>query len=196
MLNLLKPLALGAMIMSSSAAFAQEATEETATDPAADLAMGTEVEGELAVGAAYIREEFGDWALRCMKAEEGTPDPCQLYQLLLDANGNSVAEISMFPLPDGGRAAAGATIVVPLETLLTAQLRMTVDGANGRQYPYTFCNRAGCVSRIGFTAEEVNQFKRGNAATLRMVPAAAPDEEVVLNLSLTGFTAGYNATSQ
>ena len=92
MLNLLKPLAIGAMMISGSAAFAQEtteapATEETAADPAADLAMGTEVEGELAVGAAYIREEFGDWALRCMKAEEGTPDPCQLYQLLFDANG-------------------------------------------------------------------------------------------------------------
>ncbi len=196
MLNLLKPLAIGAMIISSSAAFAQETTEETAADPAVDLAMGTEVEGELAVGAAYIREEFGDWALRCMKAEEGTPDPCQLYQLLFDANGNSVAEISMFPLPDGGRAAAGATIVVPLETLLTAQLQMSVDGANARRYPYTFCNRAGCVARIGFTADEVNQFKRGNAATLRMVPAAAPDEQVVLNLSLTGFTAGYDATSQ
>jgi len=65
-----------------------------------------------------------------------------------------------------------------------------------RTYPYTFCNSAGCVARVGFTTEEVNQFKRGNAATLRMVPAAAPEDEVILNISLTGFTAGYEATGQ
>jgi invasion protein IalB len=47
------------------------------------------------------------------------------------------------------------------------------------------------VARLGFTAEEVEQFKRGVAATLRLVPAAAPNEEVLLELSLSGFTAGY-----
>ena len=149
-----------------------------------------------AVGTPYIRDTFGDWSLRCLRAEEGQDDPCQLYQLLNDDAGNSVAEISMFPLPDGGRAAAGATIVVPLETLLTEQLQISVDGSATRRYPFTFCNRAGCVSRVGFTQEEVNQFKRGNAASVRMVPAAAPTEEVVLKISLAGFTAGYEAASK
>lgn len=171
-------------------------TEDGVTGDALDLSMGEEVAEAPAVGTPYVRETFGDWAMRCLKAEEGQPDPCQLYQLLNDANGNSVAEISLFPLADGGRAVAGATIVVPLETLLTKQLEMDVDGNARRRYPFTFCNRAGCVARVGFTADEVAQFKRGNVATLRMVPAAAPDEVVVLNISLTGFTAGYTAAEQ
>lgn len=201
MSNLLKPLFISALLCASTTAFAQEttdtaATEEPAADPAADLNMGTEVVAEIAPGTPYIRAEHGDWAMRCLKANEGEPDPCQLYQLLQDQDGNNVAEISMFPLPNGVRAAAGATIVVPLETLLTAQLQMSVDGASTRRYPYTFCNAAGCVARVGFTQDEVNQFKRGNAATLRMVNAAAPDGEVILNLSLTGFTAGYEAAIQ
>lgn len=223
MLHSIKPIFLAALLATASGAFAQETpvTDETvapvseeaapetqdastdpvvpATDPAAELDMGTEVADAnapdpKAVGSPYIREEFGDWALRCLYAEEGEDDPCQLYQLLNDTDGNAVAEISMFPLPSGGRAAAGATIVVPLETLLTEQLQISVDGAAPRRYPFTFCNRAGCVSRVGFTTEEINLFKRGSKATMRMVPAAAPEEEVVLNISLSGFTAGYDGS--
>jgi len=199
MLDFLKPLTVGALLLASAPAIAQETADaDTPENDAStlDLNMGTEVPQEVAVGTPFIRDTFGDWALRCLKAEEGAEDPCQLYQLLNDEQGNSVAEISMFPLPAGGRAAAGATIVVPLETLLTQQLRLSVDGSAPRTYPYTFCNSAGCVARVGFTTEEVNQFKRGNAATLRMVPAAAPEDEVILNISLTGFTAGYEATGQ
>ncbi len=182
------------------------ATEETATDsdaPAADpadgLSLGTPILDaepasieDLAPGQPYVRDQSGDWSYRCLKAPEGQEDPCQLYQLLQDAEGNDVAEFSIFPLVDSGRAAAGATIVAPLETLLTQQLTLAVDGGNARRYPFTFCNTAGCVSRVGFTQDEVNQFKRGAKATLRMVPAAAPDQEVVLEVSLTGFTAGFD----
>ena len=167
-----------------------------ATDPAAELDMGTPVAtGEPQVGQPYTREEFGDWAMRCLKAAEG-PDPCQLYQLLLDASSNPVAEISMFPLPAGSRAAAGATIVAPLETLLTEQVTISVDGGTARSYPFTFCNAAGCVARVGFTAEEIAQFKAGSAATMTIVPAAAPDEVVTLAISLVGFTAGYDGSAE
>lgn len=214
MLNHLKMIATLLLLGTALPALAQDtgaetpeapATEDTAPvdpapaepspqDPAADLSLGTPVDGEPEVGEPYIRDEFGDWALRCLRAAEG-PDPCQLYQLLMDEDDNAVAEISMFPLPDGGQAAAGATIVVPLETLLTEQLTISVDGQAPRRYPFTFCNRAGCVSRVGFTADEVNQFKQGARANLRIVPAAAPDQEVVLDISLIGFTAGYDGTA-
>ena len=201
MFHLIKLFTVGAFIFICVPAVAQDTTIDVQTDQtnqksAADLSMGTEVTDTAAIGSPYIREEFGDWALRCLVAEIGSSDPCQLYQLLNDNDGTSVAEISMFPLPNGNAAAAGATIVVPLETLLTEQLLISVDGSATRQYPFTFCNRAGCIARVGFTAEELNQFKRGSTATMRMVPAAAPDEQVVLNISLSGFTAGYNASNQ
>jgi invasion protein IalB len=188
---------------------APEAAPDAASDPApapaegaapdAGLSLGEPVDeaaaapaGEPQPGETYIRETFGAWGQRCLRAEEG-PDPCQLYQLLNDAQGNPVAEISLFPLPDGGEAAAGATIVTPLETLLTEDLTLSVDGTATRRYPFTFCNAAGCVARVGFTADEVQQFRGGNEATIRLVPAAAPDQEVVLTISLSGFTAGFDA---
>jgi len=193
MRSIFKTVFLAALLSHATAAMAQETADDTQAPAADDLALGEPVGPQ--VGEPYVRDSFGDWALRCIKSEEGAPDPCNLYQLLSNEDGVAVAEFNVFPLPEGQRAAAGATIVVPLETLLTQQLTIAVDGQNARRYPFTFCNRAGCVARLGFTQAEVDEFKRGAAATVRLVPAAAPTEEVVLDVSLTGFTAGFTATT-
>lgn len=148
-----------------------------------------------AVGETYLAAAFDLWEQRCIKMEDGS-DPCQLYQLLKDKDGNAVAEINMFPLPAGSQAAAGATIVVPLETLLTANLKLAVDTSEPRLYPFTFCAPIGCVARVGFTAEEIDQFRKGAKATMTIVPAAAPDQRVDLDISLKGFTAGFEAVAK
>lgn len=146
------------------------------------------------LGQTYVSETHGDWSVRCIRTESGN-DPCQLYQLLQDQQDNNVAEISLFGLPPGQQAAAGATIVTPLETLLTEQLTLQVDGGEARTYPFSFCSTIGCFARVGFTSDEVDQFRRGNVATLSIVPAAAADQRVNLDVSLTGFTAGYDAVN-
>ena len=168
-------------------------TTETQVPSVEDqLSFADENGGGPKVGETYIAAEYGDWALRCLKAAEGEVDACNLYQLLVSDEGASVAEFNIFQLPEGGQAVAGATLVVPLETLLTQQVTISVDGQNARRYPFNFCNRAGCVARIGFTQPEIDEFKRGIQATVRIVPAAAPTQEVVLAVSLSGFTAGYD----
>lgn len=202
MRSILTTAALAGLLAYGSAAFAQEAEApvddqadappaEAPAAPGDDLNLGEPVGPQ--VGETFVRETTGDWQIRCVKAPEGRADSCNMYQLLVDGQGNQVAEVNLFRLPAGSRAQAGATIVVPLETLLPQQLTLSVDGGSARQYPYTFCNAAGCVSRVGFTAPEVNQFKAGNSAQLRVVPAAAPDQEVLLTMSLTGFTAAFDS---
>jgi len=170
-------------------------TEQTPADGVGSdgLALGEEVVEE-GVGSTYIASEHGDWEMRCVRAADGN-DPCQLYQLLADEQGNAVAEISVFGLPAGQQAAAGATVITPLETLLTAQLTLAVDGGAAKRYPYTFCAATGCFARIGFTGADVAAFKAGAAATMTLVPAAAPDEKVLLKVSLNGFTAGFDAVN-
>ncbi|MBC2835443.1 invasion associated locus B family protein [Gemmobacter straminiformis] len=181
--------------LTSSAISAQEATpapEAPAADAATtdNLSMGQQpADG---VGSTYTKEKFELWEQRCVKTADGN-DPCQLYQLLKDAQGTSVAEINMFSLPEGGQAAAGATVIVPLETLLTAGLRFAIDTAEPKVYPFTFCAQIGCVARIGFTADELASFKKGAKGVLTIVPAVAPKETVVLDVSLKGFTAGFDA---
>ena len=153
------------------------------------LAMG-ETEGNRP-GAPYAAEQIGDWTLQCIP-NEGGDDPCQMYQLLADSDGNAVAEFTLFRLPEGQQAAAGAMIAVPLETLLTQQLTIQIDSGGAKRYPFMFCNTVGCYARVGFTAQDIASFKRGNVAKMSIVPMLAPDQKVELNLSLTGFTATYD----
>ena len=105
-----------------------------------------------------------------------------------------MAEVSLFRIDQpGGQAVAGATIIVPLETLLPAALTISVDGAiPGKRYNYSFCNPLGCVAQIGLTQADIDAFKKGSEATLSLRPAPAPDQRIEMKLSLKGFTAGYD----
>jgi invasion protein IalB len=164
--------------------------DATAAD---DLSLGQDV-NEGGIGDTYVAAAFEEWEQRCVRTESGI-DPCQLYKLLKDAEGNNVAEFTIFGLPAGteGPAVAGATFIAPLETLLTAGMRLQIDGAQSKAYPFTFCAEIGCVVRLGFTAEEVAAMKNGANAVISIVPFVAPDQKVDLTVSLKGFTAGLAA---
>ena len=185
----LSPMAVGAQTTETDEGAAAEADANKV--PGTDLAIGQPV-NEDGVGRTYVKENFGDWEIRCIKTESGN-DPCQLYQLLVDGEGNSVAEINLFVVNGNEQIVGGATIVTPLETLLTANLRLAVDRGEPRAYPFSFCRTIGCFSRLGLSAAEVDQFRKGTAANVVIVPAAAPDQTVQLKASLSGFTAGWNA---
>jgi invasion protein IalB len=194
---LFRSLSLAAlMAFSALPALSQE------TAPVEDLSLGTALNAAPAmltaetaqVGQGYLATTFDLWEQRCEKTADGK-DPCELFQLLKDGEGNAVAELSMFALPAGGKATAGATVVVPLETLLTASLTIQIDTSEPKLYPFSFCTQIGCIARVGFTAEEVEQFKKGAKATVTVVPAAASDTAVNLDVSLKGFTAGFEAVS-
>ena len=187
MRSLLTPIALTAALCLGNTSLAQEA----AVDNSDAFDIGQSVEP--AVGDLYVRETSGDWAVRCIKAPEEQIEQCNLYQLLMNDEGVSVAEVNFFRLPEGAQVVAGATIVVPLETFLPEQLTLSIDGEAARRYPFRFCNRAGCVARVGFGEAEVDLMKRGAVGSLRIVPASNPETEVVLDISLIGFTAGYDS---
>lgn len=148
------------------------------------------------VGEPYVAETFDAWQLRCIRTEDGS-DPCQLYQLLKEKDSDKpISEISLVALADDGEAVAGATIITPLETLLTQQLNITVDGGKTKRYPFTFCTEVGCVARVGFTKEDIDGFKKGSVATISVVPVADPSRTVDVDISLKGFTAGFEAVAK
>lgn len=189
----------------AGAAFAQQTTTtESASDAPADapnsdlsvLDTGEPVQDAPAAQDedTYIRTTHGDWAIQCLKVKEG-PEPCQMYQLLKDENGGSVAEVSIFRLTNGGQVAAGGTFIVPLQTLLTEKLNVRVDQGQAKRYDFSFCTTIGCYARVGFTNEDVAAFRRGNVANVTVVPALAPDQKVTVAMSLKGFTAAYEEIS-
>jgi invasion protein IalB len=154
------------------------------------LDLGEDAASIPQLGERYSKETYEDWELACIRTE-ADEDPCSLLQVLVDQQGAPVAEISLFRLEEGGQAVAGATIIVPLETYLPAQLTISIDGAPGKRYSFSFCNVVGCVAQVGLTAQDIEAYKRGKSAAIQLVPAPAPDQIISLPMSLTGFSAGY-----
>lgn len=196
MLKTLTSLSVLALVALTAPAIAQDSgAQQPAADQAATadklLDMGQPTDGSPKLGERYSKEKIGDWDLACIKTET-EQDPCSLLQILHDDKNNPMAEFSMFRIEGNSQAVAGATVIVPLETLLPAQLSISVDGAPGKRYNYSFCNPYGCVAQIGLTQADIDAFKGGKEASLSLVPAPAPDQVVTLKLSLKGFTAGYD----
>ncbi|MDF1668994.1 MAG: invasion associated locus B family protein [Roseovarius sp.] len=166
---------------------ASEGTTDTGLD------MGQEV-AAAENDPTYVKETYGEWQLKCFRSE-AEEDPCQMFQLLHEDAGNPIAEFSIFRLPPNSKAIAGATVVVPLGTLLTEQLKISVDGGKAKGYSYSFCSLVGCYARIGLTQADIDAFKRGASANLTIIPAQAPDQSVTIKASLSGFTAAFENTS-
>jgi invasion protein IalB len=155
--------------------------------PATAQTAGGAGAAERQPGQPYVAGTEGAWQIRCISAPDGA-ELCQIYQLLSDQQGNPVAEITLFDLPDGEAMAMGGSIIVPLETLLTAELAIQIDDGEIRSFPFAFCNRQGCIAPFALDDAAVAEMRAGLAATVTVVPAQAPDQIVRLVASLIGFT--------
>ena len=122
-----RTLAAFALIAAALPALAQQA--EAPADNGLSMGQPVAPDGG-AVGTSYVATEYGDFDLRCVRTESGK-DPCQLYQLLSDTDGNAVAEFTLFPLlPPQGDAIAGGTIVTPLLSLISPLPQAAVLGTS------------------------------------------------------------------
>jgi len=126
----------------------------------------------------------GDWEIRC--GEDGTN--CRMVQLALDAEDNSVVSVTMQALPEGSSAQLGVVMVSPLLTLLPRGISVSVDTGVPAAYPFSWCDRQGCYARFGLTAAQVDSFKNGGAASIKIFAITNADTPVEASLSLAGFT--------
>ncbi len=173
---------------------AEDAKPTEPTTTVADETFPVAEETEQAkVGSEIIKSEHGDWKIICFVVPEGQDEQCRMYQLLTDDNDQPVAEFSIVALDDAAKAEAGVNFISPLGTLLTAQASMRVDAGQTKRYPYSWCEAQGCITRFGLTKAELDGLRKGNKAVMTILAAAAPKNPIELDLSLTGFTAGWNA---
>lgn len=184
-----KPLVAGLV-----AALAMPGLAAAQTDP---LVLPDRAEVE--PGEPYVAEIFRDWQVRCIRSEQDeVPDRCEMFQLLEEENGNPVAEFRIAAaLVEDDEAVANATILTPLDTLLSPGLQIRIDDAEPAVVPYAFCRPIGCFVQLSLTADNVSQFENG-ADTQVVLFALVRDElgqmggsPVPTIASLRGFTAAF-----
>lgn len=188
MASLIKPLVLGLALALGGTAWAQDSatSDEGASAP----------QGEQPANArqTYLLEKFTDWEARCETTPNGK-DTCHLYQMLREPNGNPVAEMIVFGAEPRENAVAFMTVITPLSTLLPPGLAISIDNSKPIRLPFSFCIQIGCFVRVPMAADSVAALKAGAKASIRIVPADAPDKPVDIPVSLSGFTAGFEAVN-
>ena len=171
---------------------AQPASEDTQPEASDDAGPGSEDAAEAEAPPEQVVAVHGDWQIRCRTDN----DTCFMYQLAIDAREIPIAEMSIVPLnADDGRV-AGFTVVTPLRTLLTEGVTLQIDNGRQQKYQFGWCTEAGCAARFAVRDDGLSQFKRGNKVRLTVLSVESPDAPVILDVSLTGFTAAFKDLSE
>jgi invasion protein IalB len=143
----------------------------------------------------YIKERFENWSLKCIKPVNSI-ERCEAKQIIFNQKQQPVAEISIIKLPEGQVAAAAATIIVPLETILSEGLVLAIQELEPKKYQFKFCNSLGCYSQIGLTDDEVEALKRKEKASIFLKHISSGDQQIVIPMSLDGFTKTFSNVVQ
>ena len=159
---------------------------------ASGLSLGKPLETIREPGEIYLAGNKGDWNVRCVTANPGEIDKCEIQQLLFLNENSPIADISIFKLPEGERAVAAANVMVPLETLLTKKFRFAFSEESVKEFPYSFCNQNGCLVRMGLLEEDIEAMKKGSSSKLSITHISSPEGSINLSLSLNGFTAAFD----
>lgn len=166
--------------------------------PAAILALMALAGSATAQETPALPEPFeaavhNDWSIMCERTDAVEATNCEMYQLLRDASGSPIAEISVVALPFGAEFAAGATITTPLETFLPTGMGWHIGSAEDmRVEPFRVCTVVGCIVRMGLNVEDIDAMKAGAQATITIAPFVQIEQPIEIAVSLSGFTAAYD----
>ena len=162
---------------------------------AESLSIDDSMTGETQQTEPYIKERIKDWNLKCIEPIDSI-ERCEANQIIFNQKQQPVAEISIFKLPKGQIAAAAATIIVPLETALNDGLILEMQDLEPKKYQFKFCNSIGCYSQIGLTIEELEALKSKGKASIFLKHLSSGDQQIVIPISLSGFTTTFFKATQ
>ncbi|MEM7056379.1 MAG: invasion associated locus B family protein [Pseudomonadota bacterium] len=136
-----------------------------------------------------LRDTFGDWEIRCIK---GT-DTCAMSQIGNTKEGErallvTIQRVTGAKTEDGRPIEAAMTVQAPLGILIPYGIRIKIDGDKVVPLPLSRCIPQGCVSQAPMLDEAVKNMKKGSKA----VYGIFLEQEILVDISLSGFTKAYN----
>ena len=141
-----------------------------------------------AANALQTGDRFKDWTVRCEKPAEDMPDTCFIYQTLVNEQQEPVLQMVVGYL---GRDAQPVVIfTAPLGVALRPGVGVKVDQADIFKLPYDRCGPQGCIAGGPLSDQHIQAFKNGVKSQIVLHDGRQP---ISLEISLSGFTAGFNA---
>lgn len=138
-----------------------------------------------------LRATHGDWEIRCISGS----DTCAMSQVGKTSDGQRALLVSIQRVTgpnaktqDGKPIQAAMTVQVPLGILIPYGVRIKIDADQVIPLPLSRCIPAGCVSQAPMLPEAVSKMKKGSKA----VYGVFLDKEVLVDISLRGFTKAYD----
>jgi len=158
-------------------------------------------------GAVATAEEaritvFEDWVHRCtdITLQDQPITQCELLQAQQRPQGDEMLNVLILAFAEivsedeSQKPAFMLTSVVPLDVFLPDGMRFLADGQEVMHVPFRNCNPNGCWSQIIVEASALNALKKGNVGLARFTIMTG--QEVEVQFSLKGLTAGLNALTQ
>ncbi len=137
-----------------------------------------------------LKATHGAWEIRCI---EGT-ETCAMSQIGKTGDGKRALLVTIQRLKDakadnGTPIPAAMTVQTPLGVLIPYGVRLKIDADDVIPLPLSRCVPAGCISQAPMLDAAVNKMKKGSKAVFGFFL----DNEILVNVSLSGFTKAFNS---
>ncbi len=137
-------------------------------------------------------QKFKDWSGRCETLKGVDGERCYIFQRLVtkkDGDYLPVLHVLVGYITADGKPGLFAT--VPLGVSLPQGLQISVDGGEAVSFGYSHCNNQGCLGALALSDQLIAEMKAGKQALITV--HSGSQQPVSITVSLSGFTAGFNA---
>jgi len=148
-----------------------------------------------------VTEAHGDWLTRCFDTDVAPRCALTQYVIAEDRPGTEL-RVAVWR---GLAAGDGLQVIAPLGVALRQGIALWIDpdGVDGAAaadqigtIPYETCRADGCAAQVVLDTRTLGLLRAGATAVFVFYLEGAEDEAIGIPISLTGFSAGFDALQQ
>ena len=153
-------------------------------------AATTEADLDIGQGGAS-----GQWRVDCGRTSEGAASTagCILFQQVVTPQGQRVLDIHLRPDASGAQGA----VILPFGLSMAAGVQLQIDNSKiSAPLSFRTCLPAGCLIELDFDNAALEALRAGKTLTIRARGAGEAARDVVLPVTLDGFSAAYTQAAE
>ncbi|WP_082205834.1 invasion associated locus B family protein [Pannonibacter phragmitetus] len=154
------------------------------------LGLGAQAITSPALAQGEVKAVHGDWQMRCDTPPGAESEQCALIQNVTAEDRDNVG-LSVIVLKTADKQARILRVLAPLGVLLPSGLGLRVDDADIGRAAFVRCLPNGCIAEVILQDDVVGKLRGGKQATF--IIFQTPEEGIGIPISLTGFSAGFDA---